>query len=242
MNKVNVSENTKPKKLSKITFGLMSGKDMAACAEFETSSNELYKMPARTPAPNGVLDLRLGVSDKKTACATCGEKLAECIGHFGHIKMHIPVYHIGFFKHTIQILQAICKRCSRVLLTPEERDVALRRMTTAEGALRRLQHLKKVLDRAKKFSCCPYCEAFNGVVKKVVGVGTLKIVHERYKGKKRQAVEDRADFLDEFDEAKKANPDLETYLGKCQDDLSPSRVRRRISIYYSVWRNMYTDT
>ena len=153
MNKVNVSENTKPKKLSKITFGLMSGKDMAACAEFETSSNELYKMPARTPAPNGVLDLRLGVSDKKTACATCGEKLAECIGHFGHIKMHIPVYHIGFFKHTIQILQAICKRCSRVLLTPEERDVALRRMTTAEGALRRLQHLKKVLDRAKKVRC-----------------------------------------------------------------------------------------
>ena len=63
----------------------------------------------------------------------------------------------------------------------------------------------------------------------MVGVGTLKIVHERYKGKKRQAVEDRANFLDEFDEAKKANPDLETYLGKCQDDLSPSRVRRSVN-------------
>ena len=92
-----------------------------------------------------------------------------------------------------------------------------------------LTHLHTPLIFTYKFSCCPYCEAYNGVVKKVVGVGTLKIVHERYKGKKRQAVEDRANFLDEFDEAKKANPDLETYLGKCQDDLSPSRVRRSVN-------------
>lgn len=40
-------------------------------SEFQVFSRELFKMPERTPAPNGCLDPRLGVSDKSAVCETC---------------------------------------------------------------------------------------------------------------------------------------------------------------------------
>ena len=43
----------------------------------------------------------------------------------GYIKLELPVFHIGYFKNTVQILQCICKACSRVLLPDEERRVWL---------------------------------------------------------------------------------------------------------------------
>lgn len=62
-------------------------------------------MPERRPQPNGVLDPRLGVSNKRAICETCGQALADCTGHFGYIRLELPVFHIGYFKNTVQILQ-----------------------------------------------------------------------------------------------------------------------------------------
>ena len=35
--------------------------------------------------------------------------MSDCVGHFGYIKLALPVFHIGFFKHVLSILQVICK-------------------------------------------------------------------------------------------------------------------------------------
>ena len=40
-------------------------------------------MPERKPQPAGVLDPKLGVSNKRAICETCNQGLAECTGHFG---------------------------------------------------------------------------------------------------------------------------------------------------------------
>jgi len=53
-------------------------------------------------------------------CETCNLKLADCAGHFGYIRLELPVFHIGYFKNTLQVLQCICKSCSRLLLTEAE--------------------------------------------------------------------------------------------------------------------------
>ena len=53
------------------------------------------QMPERVPVESGVLDRRLGISSKQAACQTCGQKLAECAGHFGYIRLELPVFHIG---------------------------------------------------------------------------------------------------------------------------------------------------
>lgn len=50
-------------------------------------------MPQRTPVEHGVLDQRLGVSNKNKRCTTCGLQLKECAGHFGYIKLPLPVFH-----------------------------------------------------------------------------------------------------------------------------------------------------
>jgi len=44
------------------------------------------------------------------------------------VKLALPVFHVGYFKHTLNILQAVCKDCSRLLLSEEERDRSLRRI------------------------------------------------------------------------------------------------------------------
>ena len=47
--------------------------------------------------------------------------MTECPGHFGFIKLELPVLHIGYLKQTVAVLQCICKTCSRILLPPKER-------------------------------------------------------------------------------------------------------------------------
>jgi DNA-directed RNA polymerase III subunit RPC1 len=64
---------------------------------------------ARAIAEYGPLDRRMGVSSKLNACETCGKPLQDCNGHFGHVRLVLPVFHVGYFRKVIQILQSICK-------------------------------------------------------------------------------------------------------------------------------------
>lgn len=73
---------------------------------------ELYKIHengTKTPAEYGPLDGRLGPSEKGKTCLTCGEEAARCVGHYGYIKLALPVFHIGHFRPTINMLSCICK-------------------------------------------------------------------------------------------------------------------------------------
>eukprot|EP00887_Chlorella_sp_A99_P005662 scaffold1.g5662.t1 len=139
---------------------MLSAAEIINTAELHVYERALYKMPERRPQPNGVLDPRLGVSSKKAICETCGQALADCTGHFGYIKLELPVFHIGYFKNTLQILQCICKTCARVLLPEAERRTYLRRFRSPR--LERVQReglFKRVLDRCKRVRDCPHCEA-----------------------------------------------------------------------------------
>jgi len=69
----------------------------------------LYNPESNEPFKNGPLDREMGVSEKNGTCGTCDKGLAECPGHFGNLRLELPVFHIGYFKHTLNILQMICK-------------------------------------------------------------------------------------------------------------------------------------
>jgi len=201
------SFNPQPKRIAHLQFGTLSDTEISRMSEFNVTSRELFSMPSRAPAPGGCLDPRLGISDKVSSCHTCGRKLADCAGHFGHIKLALPVFHIGFFKHTLAILQAICKECSRVLLAEPERIKYLKKMRHPRtDVLARAAMLKKVVAACKKNYVCPHCHRLNGVVKKIAGVTTLKIVHERYTGRR---MEDELEGLLELThDAARTNQDL----------------------------------
>ena len=47
------------------------------------------------PRAKGLNDTRLGTIDRQWNCETCEEGQKECPGHFGHIELATPVFHIG---------------------------------------------------------------------------------------------------------------------------------------------------
>lgn len=47
------------------------------------------------PREKGLNDPKLGSIDRSVACGTCGEDMLECPGHFGHIELATPVFHVG---------------------------------------------------------------------------------------------------------------------------------------------------
>lgn len=103
--------------------------------------------------------------------------------------------------------------------------------------LRRSQIAKRINERCRKTKNCCYCDALNGVVKKV-GNSALKIVHDKFRAFNQSASAKKAPppskivWDQSFEEAKNANPEVEKHVKKAMDDLNALRVLnlfRRIS-------------
>ena len=156
-------EVTAPRKIRSVRFSLMSPQEIGKCGVFHVFERNLYQMPQRVPLPNGILDTRMGTTDKKGAeCATCKGKLIDCAGHFGYIKLEMPVFHIGYFKNIIAILQQVCKTCSRVMLSPEEKTQYLKRFRNPRLEIVPRRALsKKLSEKCKRCRACYYCGAAN---------------------------------------------------------------------------------
>lgn len=112
-----------------------------------------------------------GVSQKNATCQTCNKGLNECVGLFGYLDLAQPVYHVGHFRTTIQILQTICKTCARVMLKDADKEAYARKLNNQQ-----LSYLTKksihsiILTKSKKHTKCPYCGAINGPVIKEPGL------------------------------------------------------------------------
>lgn len=167
-----------------MSFNIDSAQQIQQEAHLQVVAKNLYNQNSeRTPVAYGVLDRRMGVSQKDATCETCKKGLNDCVGHFGYIDLALPVFHVGHFRATITILQSICKTCSRVMLKEEEKkQFAVRLMNPNLSYLAKKSIHSQVLKRAKKNTKCIYCNHLNGPVKK--GPGLMKILHEPFRGKK----------------------------------------------------------
>lgn len=205
-----------------IRFSMMAPMEIVNTSELHVYERALYKMPERRPQPSGVLDPRLGVSNKRATCETCGQMLAECTGHFGYVALELPVFHIGYFRSTLQILQCICKACARVLLNDDERRVHVRRFRSQRTErVGREAAFRRVLDRCKRVKTCPHCGEANGAVKKTTQ--NLKIVHDPF-GKSPPGLAAAARYHAEFDKASADNDQIRQHVKNVGDDLNPLRV------------------
>ena len=225
-----IRENTAPKKIKHVQFGVLSNSHIREFAEVEVVNRELYK--DRVPLQYGSLDRRLGVSEKTASCETCGLKLAECSGHFGVLNLELPVFHVGFFKAIIQTLSSICKDCSRVLVSGEERNGFLKKIrllnASNEGTTKGVV-VKNLFEKCRKITKCPHCGSLNGPVKKV---GPLKIVHERIqpkapkKGQEETQIQPNSSF---YQWATDAYPEMRLFVNRAHQDLNPLIVYEILS-------------
>lgn len=75
------------------------------------------------PKKGGLIDARLGTTDANTPCALCGLDTSYCPGHFGHITLAEPVFHMGYIQYVKKILDCICLRCSKLLIHKNEDEL-----------------------------------------------------------------------------------------------------------------------
>lgn len=71
------------------------------------------------PKKDGLSDLRMGTTDRAYNCATCGCNPQDCPGHFGHIELARPQYHIGFLTVLTKILKCVGFYTSQLVLDPD---------------------------------------------------------------------------------------------------------------------------
>ncbi|CAH4038171.1 DNA-directed RNA polymerase III subunit RPC1 [Pieris brassicae] len=196
------------KKISHVTFNVDSPSDIQLAAHIQVITKNLYTQDGqRVPATYGVLDRRMGTNQKDANCETCGLGLADCVGHYGYIELALPVFHVGYFRSVITILQTICKTCAKVMLAEPLKKSYRRKFMNPEISYLHKKNLRAaVLKKSKTCNKCPHCEALNGVVKKS-SAGILKIVHEKYRAKKPTDPLVKK-VLSEFNEAKETNKEI----------------------------------
>ncbi|KAF7510795.1 hypothetical protein GJ744_005895 [Endocarpon pusillum] len=220
-----------PKVIKELQFGVLSNADIVHQSLAEISDRRLFDLERnRAINSHGPLDKRMGVSNKNDWCDTCVERLQECNGHFGHVKLVLPVFHVGYFKKIISILQSICKDCSCLLLSELDRRKfaqMIRRHDT--DSLRKYSLIKKVNDQCRKNRTCFNCGAINGLVRKA-GTNALKISHDKFKAfnmstsKNKIAPASKDRFDQSFESAKQNNAEIDKHFKKAMDDMNPLRV------------------
>ncbi len=115
------------------------------------------------PIEMGLMDPHLGVIEPGLRCRTCGSRVEDCPGHFGHIDLAMPVIHVGFVKDIKRLLQSTCRACGRILLTEKEaeEDEEVRELLGELGADTHDfdDQMKLTAKGASVRTICPHCDA-----------------------------------------------------------------------------------
>lgn len=170
-------------------------------------------------------DKRLGVCNRVDRCATCDQLTEDCVGHPGHIQLALPVFHAGYFITALRICRTICKRCSSVLLTPEEKAYYCQKMSATKDVMQRAALAKTIHTDAYKTRVCTACQSLNGAVRRL---RPMRLIHEKYAGSARRqqtCIDDQESFFATLQTAATQNPEIETHKHNAQDVLDPLRVR-----------------
>ncbi len=147
------------KKIDSMEFGLLSPEDVRKMSVAQIVVADTYDEDGY-PIESGIMDPRLGVIDPGQRCRTCGNRVGNCPGHFGHIELARPVMHEGYAKVIHKVLRAVCRECSRVLLTDEEIEhftILFKRYPDIGQKTANLS--KDILKRAAKTKACSHCGA-----------------------------------------------------------------------------------
>uniref|UniRef100_A0A1B0DNY2 DNA-directed RNA polymerase subunit n=1 Tax=Phlebotomus papatasi TaxID=29031 RepID=A0A1B0DNY2_PHLPP len=104
--------------VKRVQFGILAPDEIRRMSCTEGGVQFPETMEGGRPKLGGLMDPRQGVIDRNSRCQTCAGNMTECPGHFGHIDLAKPVFHIGFFTKTIKTLRCVCFYCSKLLVSP----------------------------------------------------------------------------------------------------------------------------
>ena len=104
------------------------------------------------PKMNGINDPRQGVTDRFSRCQTCAGNMNDCPGHFGHIELARPVFHVGFLNKTLRILRCVCYYCSKLLVDKHNPKMAHIMHITAGKSFDKQLDVKMIIENPTEIS------------------------------------------------------------------------------------------
>ncbi|MFC2162929.1 DNA-directed RNA polymerase subunit A' [Candidatus Altiarchaeota archaeon] len=146
------------KKIDRVEFGLFSSKMIQRMSAARIYTPNTYDDDGY-PIEGGLMDPRLGVIDPGIRCKTCGGRLGECQGHFGHVQLTRPVIHVGYAKEVYNLLRATCRNCGRLLASEETLEKLSSEGKTADDVW------AKSVKISNNESKCPHCETKQAKIK-----------------------------------------------------------------------------
>ncbi|KAJ8756358.1 hypothetical protein K2173_025170 [Erythroxylum novogranatense] len=177
-------EDVGPRRIKSMQFCTMSEAEVLKAAECQVYLGQYYD-PNRKPIEGGLLDARMGPANKNSTCGTCGGNFADCPGHFGYVKLTLPVYNVGYMSTILDILKCICKSCSRILLEDKQCKLHIKKIRNPKiDSLRKGDIVKQIVKKCSSMASskavkCWRCGFMNGMVKKAGSAVT--IIHDRSK-------------------------------------------------------------
>ena len=149
------------KRIHAIRFALLSPDEIRRMSATKIITADTYDDDG-FPIDMGLMDSHLGVIEPGLRCKTCGGKVDECPGHFGHIDLAMPVIHVGYVKEIKKLLQSTCKSCGRLLLTRQQAQEFMRELEFQEelgaDSTEMAEMVKDTAKEAQKRARCPHCD------------------------------------------------------------------------------------
>ena len=171
--------------IKSVGFGILSDEDIEKMAVCEVDT------PAMTSEPGCIYDPRMGVANQNTFCQTCTKNVWDCPGHFGLIKLRIPV--IFFYKTALNMLRCFCLNCSRLICL--EGSLLLNGI---RGFDKVISYLSK-----QKMGFCDHCKTPHPEIRysATENILTAQLKHKTTKTMKDLSVEDVKNVFDKIIDA-----------------------------------------
>lgn len=139
----NFKDSSAPMKTVKeIQFGLFSPEEIKNMSVCHIEYPETMDEQRHRPREKGLNDPKLGSVDRGTKCSTCGELPEECPGHFGHIELAQPVFHVGFITKIKKVLETVCHNCGKI--KSDERNPQFAQAIRIRDPKRRFEAVHKI--------------------------------------------------------------------------------------------------
>jgi len=134
--------------VDKVKFSLLSSKEIE-----EQASVEIIK--ASLKGPGSLEDPKMGAIDDRTPCQTCFNSLSRCQGHFGFVKLAIPVINPIMKQVVLSLISCVCNYCSSVLLS--KNYIKHNELISSAKGLSKLKAIKELSEKHGKCKngCAP---------------------------------------------------------------------------------------
>jgi DNA-directed RNA polymerase II subunit RPB1 len=142
------------RRIKSIQFGLFNPEEIRTSSVCEVTKPDTFD--GTEPVINGLFDPRMGVIERGPECATCENNNAMCPGHFGHIELTLPVFHMHFIHIVMKLLPCVCFRCSNLLV--KKTNKKLLKDVKGKTGENRFKEIYKASTKTQKASKCCHNE------------------------------------------------------------------------------------